>query len=173
MDGLYLTDNYLPPEMCEEILNSIDKGTWRNDLDRRTQHYGVRYDYKSKKLMSDVEEIKGSVIENCIELLNPTFQYLSGGLNIENVIVNEYKSNQRISAHTDSNKFGPVVMTLTLGDTTDMIFTKNHEKFTVSLKSGTVVALTGSSRYEWKHETKSVSDKNFRRVSVTVRSVNK
>ena len=169
--GLYVQNNFITPEDSLSLLQEIDRGEWRPDLGRRTQHYGFRYDYARKKVVSDAPPIAGSVVERCVKLLSPNFELLSGGLKIENVIVNEYVAKQKISKHIDSTQFGPVVMTLTLGDTAEMVMEHNGVTCIVPVGDRTVIALTKDARYVWTHEIKPNNRSTFRRVSVTVRSI--
>ena len=169
--GLIYLKSPLSNDDCISILNEIDssKTGWSNDLDRRTQHYGVRYDYKTKKIVNDAPPIIGSSVQRCINYFEPWFKHFSNNREIVNVIVNEYTSGQKISKHIDSKQFGDVVMTFSLGDSADMIMRRGNEIYTLTLNSGDIVILTGQSRYEWTHEIKSTTKIGFRRVSITFR----
>lgn len=170
--GLYMEYNFISKDSQASIVSELDQGIWRTDLKRRTQHYGSRYDYKKRQPVYDVPPISGSVVENVVNILNPNFQALSGGKSITSVIVNEYMSKQCIAAHTDSPYYGDVVMTLSLGDSTVMTFRKDGDTFPVLLEAGTAVAMTGDVRHNWTHETQSITQDGYRRISVTARCEN-
>jgi alkylated DNA repair dioxygenase AlkB len=122
-------------------------------------------------------QIQYFVVQRIVSVCQPVFNQLHvqlgfPGGNIQQVLVNEYTSGQGITPHIDHIKnFGPVVMTLTLGDPSPMHFTTpGSSRYTIVPIHGTVAAMTGESRYKWKHEiAKMKPDK--RRVSVTFRSV--
>lgn len=170
--GLYVTDNFITPNQCTAILNFIDSpvNNWSSDIERRTQHYGARYDYKTRKLIYDVAPV--AAIQPAIACLTPNFAYLSPTHpHIQQVIINEYIGKQRITKHTDSGYFGPVVMTLTLGDSTPMVMTHpQYGTYTINTDNGTCILLSDEARYAWTHETLPMSS-GSRRVSVTVRSI--
>jgi alkylated DNA repair dioxygenase AlkB len=166
--GLYISHNVLTKEECSSILDEVNLGSWRLDLNRRTQHYGVRYDYKTRGLSYDVDLIKGSVVERITTALLPIWSSLSKNT-IGNVIVNEYTRGQKIAKHIDSPKFGDVVMTLSLGASATMVMTSSDEQvIPIELHSGTVVALTGLARSQYSHQILPLKDT---RVSITFRSI--
>lgn len=179
--GLYISDTKttLNPDFCREVLKLIDAEPWRTDLNRRTQHYGARYDYTTKKLFYDVPPLdKCYGIVGIIRAITPLFHVLCDMHNVprkelQQVIVNEYKSKQRISAHTDSPIFGPIVLTVTFGDPQDFVMTNKvtHESCVVTPWNGCIVALCGESRNMWTHETLPVAQNGFRRISVTFRTI--
>lgn len=172
--GLFVSPNFVTPESNPRCLALIDSGKWREDLGRLTQQYGARYNYSSRKLDYDVPPIAGSVVEPIVQMLQPTFATLSksvgGKEQIEQVIVNDYQPGQKISKHTDSPLFGPVVMTYTIGTGTIVTFKRaGHRSFKVEAENGTVLAMTGESRDLWTHETAPIAA-GGRRVSVTFRT---
>lgn len=185
-EGLFISEavTTLTPEFCSAILGLIDTQPWRIDLKRRTQHYGVRYDYTTKKLAYDVPPVNSSYgVFAIIRAITPLFHVLCEMYNIpkingeypqfQQVIVNEYTSKQSISPHTDSPLFGPIVMTVTIGDSAEFVMSNPSTGDTCSISpwNGCIVALCGESRKLWKHETKAVINPNFRRVSVTLRTI--
>ena len=46
--GLTYCPNLLDAELQETVLKCVDTYSWMNDLKRRVQHYGYRYDYKNR-----------------------------------------------------------------------------------------------------------------------------
>ena len=54
--GLHFVEAFLTPEEQAYCVQRIDaaEGEWRNDLSRRVQHYGWRYDYKARAITPDM-----------------------------------------------------------------------------------------------------------------------
>jgi len=46
IDGLRYVPGYLTMDEADSLLDTIDANPWMNDIKRRVQHYGWRYDYK-------------------------------------------------------------------------------------------------------------------------------
>ena len=163
--GLEIYPSYFSLEGTKVILNEIDNNyTWTNQLKRRVIHMGYEYDYKSRKL-SPSNPISG-ILEDLKKQLRPLF----GKEEITQIIVNEYTSGQCISKHTDANVFGPTIMTLTLGNSATLRFTRKDEVYDVLCSPGDLIIMRGESRTDWKHETLPIRNKDFRRVSITFRS---
>lgn len=47
-NGLTLLPDWISEDLERQLLAAIELENWREDLRRRTQHYGWRYDYKSR-----------------------------------------------------------------------------------------------------------------------------
>ncbi|MBL8596335.1 MAG: alpha-ketoglutarate-dependent dioxygenase AlkB [Devosia sp.] len=102
------------PRKARELLAQIGALPWRDDLRRRVQHYGYRYDYKARRVTRD-------------SYLGPLPEWLAtlvGGLSADGifeavpdqVIVNEYLPGQGIAAHVDCEPcFGDMIASLSLG----------------------------------------------------------
>jgi alkylated DNA repair dioxygenase AlkB len=162
------------------LLANIDASPWLSDLKRRVQHYGYRYDYRSKGVdasnrLGDLPEWVSFLAERCCK----------AGL-IETVpdqlIINEYLPGQGILHHVDSvRNFGPTVISVSLGSGCMMDFTQpgSEEMLSVYLEQRSAVVLQGESRYDWMHAiAKRKSDvvngsaiARERRVSLTFRTV--
>jgi alkylated DNA repair protein (DNA oxidative demethylase) len=180
--GLYYNPGFYPTGLSPQAgskrlpldIKELDKMPWSDALNRRTQQYGARYDYKSRKLVYDVEPLSVCpMLDKVAKELNPRLQSVTGDskLVFDKCIVNEYLAKQRITAHTDSPIFGPVVMTVSLGSSATMLMTlAKHEPYRIVLNHGDLVTLTGEARTRWKHEILPGSGKDFRRVSLTFRT---
>lgn len=113
ISGLKYLENYVSPVEELELLNMIDQQSWLPDLKRRCQHYGYKYDYKSKNI--DMNYYIGPLPK----WLNPLCAKLMHD-NIftkfpDQVIVNEYIPGQGISPHIDSiNSFNHTICSLSL-----------------------------------------------------------
>lgn len=166
--GLVVIYDFITENEEENLLELIDSLEWLDVLKRRVQQYGRSYDYGSKNLGSAPsipQEIK-----NIGEKI-PLFEREP-----DQVIVNEYKSGQGISAHTDHYRhFGPVVATLSLGCEVPMIFKREGKEKEVKLPRRSVAILAGESRSSWTHEIPSRKKDDgvtrTTRVSITYRTV--
>jgi len=99
IQGLLLLKNYITPKQEKQFLTKIDKTSWLNDLKRRVQHYGYKYDYRTRRI--DVS-MKIGALPNWINELAEGLQQEGYFQNIpDQVIVNEYEIGQGISPHID------------------------------------------------------------------------
>ncbi|WP_328410685.1 alpha-ketoglutarate-dependent dioxygenase AlkB [Nocardia sp. NBC_00403] len=100
----------------------------------------------------------------------------------DQVIVNEYQPGQGISAHVDCVPcFGPEVAAISLGSayTMDFLDPDTRVRIPVRLEAGSLIVMTGPSRYRWRHAiaprksdmTPRGRVTRGRRVSVTFRTV--
>lgn len=174
--GLYYSPEYVSSihsNNCIGCTSCFIKSTqdkqWSKELNRRTMHFGSRYDYKSRKLINDVSNI---TTYNEINLfathLIPVF-----GIKPTQVIINEYTSNQKISPHIDHPiLFGEIIATLSLGSSMIMKFShETKESYSIKLNNGDLVLLSGEARYDYKHELLPVNEKDFYRISFTYRTI--
>ena len=53
--GLTYLPNFLSEVEEDELFELIDKQMWSEELKRRVQHYGWRYDYKARQIDSSME----------------------------------------------------------------------------------------------------------------------
>ncbi len=53
IDGLTNLSGYLGADEQRDLLATIDALPWREDLRRRVQHYGYRYDYTRRRVDAD------------------------------------------------------------------------------------------------------------------------
>ena len=135
---------------CVERIDAA-QSEWRNDLSRRVQHYGWRYDYKARAITPDMH------LGALPDWLANVAQKLCAETGLfdrvpEQVIVNEYLPSQGIATHIDHPGFGPTVCMVSLLDDWEMDFSKNwRDKNPALLKQGSVVLLNGPARSEWQH----------------------
>lgn len=161
--GAYLLLEALDSYNEYTLMEWIDSIPWNEDLSRRTQHYGYKYDYKSRTALSKTQPLTGPLrdIANKINEI--------GIMNPNQCIINEYLHGQKISPHIDSLNFGPIVISLSLLEPTTMIFEKDNIKHNVILPPRSLLILKNEARYLWKHSL--VPHKGKRRVSCTFRTV--
>lgn len=175
-----------------EIIKSIDQNPWTSITDspnsRKTQHFGYKYDYKSRKIISVDEEksipeflipLQTLLTEQC-QSLNLVGESYTFNQSFNQCIINNYETGQGISKHIDLPAFGGVIGCFTFGSGAVMSFRRGGtEVFNIYVRPNSLYIMSGESRYIWTHEMPSrKSDmvggtKIFRdrRVSVTFRHV--
>lgn len=180
VEGLRYLENWLSVEEANAILAQVDGGQWMNDLQRRVQHYGYRYDYKARKIVNDaylgpLPAWSLPVVERLVaEGVCPEAP--------DQLIVNEYEPGQGISKHVDCVPcFSDTIVSITLGSSALMQFRqlKTGEICPILLMPGSLVAMQGEARYQWQHEIPARKTDNWqgrkwqrgRRVSLTFRKV--
>ncbi len=164
------------------LMEAIDRQNWSNELRRRVQHYGFRYDYKERIASEDqrIGEMPEWVVFLCDRLVErgvfPTRP--------DQLIVNEYEPGQGIAPHTDRDCFGPVVASVSIGS--DCMMDIYHtprlktDSFQITLKRRSLLVLRGLARERWQHgirSNKSDFQDNLkiprkRRLSLTFRTMN-
>ena len=101
--GLHYTRTFLTPDQQADCIRRIDAASheWRNDLARRTQHHGWRYDYRARTITPDM--YLGSLpgwLQDLAERLMAEMLLPNGAPMFdrapEQVIVNEYQGAQGI-----------------------------------------------------------------------------
>ncbi|MEO6014366.1 MAG: alpha-ketoglutarate-dependent dioxygenase AlkB [Devosia sp.] len=161
-------------------MDIIDEHSWRDDLKRRVQHYGYRYDYTARRVTRD------SYLGPLPDWLRSLAARLRGdGLfaaEPDQVIVNEYLPGQGIAPHVDCEPcFGDIIASLSLGSACVMQFdsVSSGARLSKQIERRSLLVLQGEARFDWKHgiparKTDVVDGLNFpreRRVSLTFRNV--
>jgi alkylated DNA repair dioxygenase AlkB len=175
---------YIPDFISEgeqlSIVSTIDQLPWLNDLKRKTQHYGYKYDYTKKTVdkslyLGDLPSWVAPYAERLVKQNH--FKKIP-----DQVIVNEYKPGQGIGRHVDCvSCFGETVASLSLLSTCAMDLERfsSKESGTVILAPLSLLILTGEARYDWMHSIPArkvdmLGDqelKRSRRISLTFRTV--
>ena len=172
--GLILITDFIDEVSETTLLSLIDQQSWNTKLSRRTQHYGYEYNYSGRSVHKETAAPIPTefLLPGLAEYLQPT-----------QAIVNEYVGNQGIGPHIDHKLFGPVIASLSLGAPTSMLFNHEGKGVQVFLPRRSLLILSGAARSNWKHSipaNKSYKnehgvavkkDANYRRVSITYRTV--
>lgn len=151
--GLMYQPEFITKVEEEKLLNCINEAKWSTELRRRVQHYGWRYDYKKRQID---ESMHLGPLPQWAQVLAQKLvnEKLIKDLP-DQVIVNEYVSDQNISAHIDAEgSFAEYVATISLLETWGMVFRHRDsgEKVEVPLERRSVAILSGDARYKWTHE---------------------
>ena len=181
IDGLQYIEDYITEAQHDWALARIDEQQWLDDLKRRVQHYGFKYDYKARKVDMDMH------IGELPKWLNRLSEnlYKDGYMPevADQVIINEYQPGQGISSHIDCEPcFQDTIASLSLGSGCVMNFTNKFDKtqkIPVWLEPRSLVVLSSEARYEWLHgiaarkwdEWDGHRYERQRRVSLTFRKV--
>jgi alkylated DNA repair dioxygenase AlkB len=178
--GLYYQSDHISPEQEQTLLDEIDQLPWRQDLKRRVQHYGYRYDYKARAVTAD------AWLGPLPAWLTPFAQGLAQnqGFNPEpdQVIVNEYLPGQGISRHVDCVPcFGPKIAIISLAAPITMILSHpgTGGRLEIWLEPRSLLLLAEDARFTWAHEIPARRSDRIggttvlrrRRLSVTFRRV--
>src|SRR5438445_12548020 len=121
IDGLRYVPGYLTMDEADSFLDTIDANPWMNDLKRRVQHYGWRYDYKRKTID---ETLFLGPLPNWGLILADRF-VRDGFTNccLDQLIVNEYRPGQGIAPHVDCVPcFAATIISVSLGSQCMMNF---------------------------------------------------
>lgn len=180
--GLEVYTDFLSPAEQLTMLSHIDSGKWTaaGNAERRVQQYGFEYHHATRELAHDP-------LSSIPSWLSPIITRIENLRLMEHspnqVIINEYLPGQGIRAHVDNPQhFGPTVISLSLGSKALMRFTALADSTLtreVLLEPGSLVVMSGESRYRWRHEIPAQLVDSFegkehtrgRRVSVTLRNV--
>jgi alkylated DNA repair dioxygenase AlkB len=180
INGLHYVPDYLTSDDATSLVAAIDAQPWRDDLKRRVQHYGYRYDYRSRSVTPEMH--LGAIPAWVLPLA--TRLHADGYFSAipDQVIVNDYLPGQGIAPHVDCEPcFGDVIASLSLGSACVMRFSHldSDRVEDLPLDPGSLLVLSGEARYAWKHgipaRKSDVVDGHRRargrRVSVTFRTV--
>lgn len=180
VQGLLLVKGFLSAAEQEELTRGIDAARWSDELKRRVQHYGYRYDYAARSVASSPQTLP--VPEWGSRLVR---RMLAGGVatqQFDQIIVNEYLPGQGISAHADSaSAFENEIVSVSLGSACVMTFSRPAQSggVDVLIEPGDLLLIKDAARHQWLHQIKhKKSDlwegcviKRGRRLSVTFRKV--
>lgn len=176
--GLTCIPDYITAAEEKDLLELIDRQNWSNELKRRVQHYGYRYDYKRRSV---AQSGYMGALPGWLLALAERLEY--DGLISETpdqCAINEYLPGQGIATHVDCIPcFGDTVLALSLGSFCVMEFSHIAcpMKIPVLLQPRSLLIMTGQARYKWRHgiparKTDRYEGFHFprsRRVSVTFR----
>lgn len=164
----------------DALLAAIDAVPWAEDLKRRVQHYGYRYDYRRRSVdgSAALGPLPGWADRFAVRLLQDGITSHKP----DQLIVNEYLPGQGIAPHIDCEPcFGDTLCSLSLGAPCVMLLThvETGRQEPILLEPCSLLILQGEARYAWKHGIparkadlhEGHAVKRGRRVSLTFRTV--
>jgi len=177
--------SYLAETISDEeenaLIRAIDSSSvWSTILRRRVQHYGYRYDYRSRRID---ETMRAAPFPRWLEDVGEKLMHANAlSFRPDQAIINEYQPGQGIAAHVDCEPcFGPEVASLSLASDCEMQFCNVHtnQRAALFLERRSLVVLRGAARFEWRHGIPArLSDfrggerlMRTRRISITFRKV--
>ncbi|WP_327003844.1 alpha-ketoglutarate-dependent dioxygenase AlkB [Dactylosporangium sp. NBC_01737] len=180
IDGLTNLPGYLDADGQRDLLATIDALPWRDDLRRRVQHYGYRYDYNRKRV--DAGAFLGPLPAWAGALAGRLHRDGHAPAPPDQVIVNEYQPGQGIAPHVDCVPcFAGTVLSVSLGSACVMTYTlpKSAQRLDVLMEPGSLLVMRGPARYDWRHGIAARKTDRWqdavitrgRRVSLTFRTV--
>lgn len=163
--GLILRADIITPEEETTLLAAVDASEWDtrlSRLSRRTQHYGYRYDYRSREASEPV----GPLPEWCLFVAQ---RLVDEGLLHEMLGTRQARALRR----TDSDVFGDGIASVSLGCAATMEFSqwKGAAK-KLPLPRYSALVLHQEARYKWRHALPPNQSAD-RRVSLTFRRMKK
>lgn len=163
--GLTFIENAVDCSYQDKLWKAINEGKWDTTLKRRTQQFGYKYNYLSKKVDEKIANLPSWSLDLCHLFLEQGWiQTLPNQL-----IINEYQPDQGIGRHIDSPEFGPQIFSLSLGVSCSMIFRRGDMKITRIIFPGMFLLMEDEARSLWSHEIPKVIGKP--RISLTFRNV--
>lgn len=163
------------------LTESIDSETWLDDLSRRVQHYGWKYDYKSKQ-----KRVAPPIPVWCNRITNRLQEEGILTCTPDQLIVNEYLPGQGIALHIDKQDlFEDCIVSLSLLSDVAMTFQNGSLRKDILLQRRSLLVMSGNARWDWSHGiAKRKTDKNIlhfngksenitrqRRISLTFRKM--
>ncbi len=164
----------------ERILLRISQAPWMTDLSRRVQQYGYRYDYRQR---GTGRHDPAPPFPRWAAVIGERLSHFFDGAMPEQCIVNEYRQGQGIGMHADHQSFGPVVVSLSLGDAWTMNFRPRSARPYVRdglasdevalLPRRSVLVLRAAARSAWMHGIDPTvnAGRSETRVSATFRTL--
>lgn len=184
INGLdYIPDFITTEKEEEELIKHIDRdqSKWLNDLKRRVQHYGYKYDYKKRSIDNNMSlgPLPDWSAKYCKRLVEEGyFSELP-----DQIIVNEYEPGQGIADHVDCEPcFEDTVISLSLIAPIVMQLKEKKDrtnKLDVFLEPRSIIVMKDEARFNWLHGIAGRKTDKFqgekysrqRRVSLTFRKV--
>ncbi|CAG7581600.1 MAG: putative oxidoreductase [uncultured marine phage] len=141
--GLNIHYNFLNKEEESYLIDIIDSLNWIDNLSHRSQYYGFEYKY-NKKFVS-YKDYKGE--------LPSTLNFIKDKLNMDynQLVIDEYKNNEGMRSHTESDIYDSNIILCPLGSDCIMTFEGDGIKHTILLKRRSLIVMGAESRYRFKH----------------------
>jgi len=146
--GLRYVPDYIDQPTHDRLLASADQHPWRMSVDHNVQVYGYSYNHQRREAIP-IGDVPAWAMPLAIRLQQDG--HIASTPN--QLVVNEYQPGAGIFEHQDQDVFGDTVISVSLGSTCAMRFTRTEpdaaEELLLDPKS--LLVLTGESRWNWKH----------------------
>eukprot|EP01062_Namystynia_karyoxenos_P066261 TRINITY_DN60222_c0_g1_i1.p1 TRINITY_DN60222_c0_g1~~TRINITY_DN60222_c0_g1_i1.p1 ORF type:complete len:345 (+),score=80.28 TRINITY_DN60222_c0_g1_i1:76-1035(+) len=126
-----LVEDFISPEVEQELLEFFDAQQWDSALPRRTQQWGWTFDYEEMTVTG-----RGRPLPEVLTGLLERFRGIAHDHQFpaiptpDQMIVNEYTPGQGIHPHIDRDCFSEVIVSLGLGSHCTMVFDKPQPEST-------------------------------------------
>lgn len=172
--GLSTTADFISSDEEQALIAEIEGGDWLDDLARKVQHYGWKYDYRARSV--DPGAYLGPLPQWAADLAQRLVRHGLVRELPDQVIVNEYIGSQGIAKHVDCPAcFRGAIVTISLCESWGMVFRNGEHKVERVLQRRSAVVLDGEVRDKWTHEIpkrkKEGTAVRVRRISITFRKV--
>lgn len=178
--GLMYIPEYITEEEHHFLWQNVNTENWLDDLKRRVQHYGYKYNYKARFVdyTMKIGDLPSWVMPLAENFKDDGFMQNTP----DQLIINEYLAGQGIANHVDCEPcFGDTIISLSLGSTCimDFIHKDTKEKIEIFLEPRSLVILKNEARYDWTHGIQGKKSDFFKnqkyerntRISLTFRNV--
>lgn len=176
IEGLVYLPGYLGPQSHDRLLIEVDRHPWQMSVGHNVQIYGYHYSHRRKEAFRI-----GHVPPWAADLARRLHADGHTARVPNQLVVNEYPAGTGIFEHQDQAVFGDVVVSISLGSTCVMRFTRegSDDAKEILLEPASALVLTGEARWEWKHgiparDSDVVDGREYvrgRRISLTFRDV--
>ena len=176
IDGIAYLPNYVGRGEHDQFVEVVDRSPWQRSLDHDVQVYGYSYDHRQRAAYR-IGDVPGWATPLAARLLQDG--HIAQVPN--QLVVNSYQPGEGFWDHIDQPVFGETILSVSLGSTCIMRFTREQPDAVeeLLLEPGSLLVLTGQGRWEWKHGIPPrASDvwcgreyERTRRVSLTFRAI--
>lgn len=180
ISGLFYKEQFISADEERWLIEEIENKPWLNDLKRKVQHYGYKYDYRARKItqsfrIGDLPEWSKKIYDRLLEHHIIDFRP-------DQLIVNNYLPGEGIAMHIDCEPcFGDTIISLSLESDIEMDLKciKSQKKSSIFLKRRSLLVFRNEARYLYEHGIAPRKTDNFngkkrsreRRISLTFRKV--
>jgi len=199
INGLTIIKDFMTRNEEKALIQCLNKKKWSNDIKRKTQQYGYKFNYQTDEL-NKIEEGFPDLCKKYAERLESEWlkviQDNDKEYKFDQIIVNKYPPDGGIKKHVDRiDLFDELFAGLSLGSDTTFVFTccsnkatatepylekpKIGDEKTILLKRRSMYIIQGDARFYWQHGIPEGSSVKFERkhikrkerISVTYRKV--
>jgi alkylated DNA repair dioxygenase AlkB len=174
--GITYVPDYLDPKTHDALLAAVDEHPWLTSVDHGVQIYGYSYNHGVRAAYRI-----GELPSWATALAQRLHQDGYIGRVPNQLVANDYPPGAGMFDHIDQEVFGDVVLSVSLGSTSAMQFTRVEPGAidALLLAPKSLLVLSGEARFGWKHGIPArISDvwdgreyPRSRRVSLTFRAV--